>query len=109
MNELPLDKLGPYPLLQLFGALLVLAGLALAIYRGTRDRQKTEANPYITEQRYYFDGPIGEALKLLRDGRNILNEIKEHVAPLGEQARNQTRELSEIKTEIERIKEIKRR
>lgn len=109
MNELPIDSLGPYPLLQLVGALLVLAGLALAIYRGTRDRQKAEVSPYPGEQRYFFDGPIGEGLKLLRDSRNLLNEIRAHVEPLGEQARNQTRELGEIKDEIARLKDAKLR
>ena len=104
MNDLPVDKLGPYPLLQLAGAIVVLAALALAVYRGTRDR--TPASPSIpNEQRYFFDGPMGEALKLLRDIRNIMNEIKEHVAPLGELGRNTVKELGEIKDEAQAARE----
>jgi hypothetical protein len=39
MLDLGIDKLGPWPLLQLAGAFMVLIGLALAVYRGTRDRK----------------------------------------------------------------------
>lgn len=108
MNDLPIDKLGPYPLLQLTAACIVLMGLALAVYRGTKDRNAPAAQVQ-NEQRYFFDGPLGETLKLLRDARNILNEIKEHVAPLGEQARNTNKELGEIKDQIEALKDIKAR
>lgn len=104
-SELPLDKLGPYPLLQLAGAIVVLAALALAVYRGTRDRSPPAAAQIPNEQRYFFDGPMGEALKLLRDARNILNEIKEHVAPLGELGRNTVKELGEIKDEAQAARE----
>jgi hypothetical protein len=101
MNDLPVDKLGPYPLLQLAGAIVVLAALALAVYRGTRDRTAASPTSVPNEQRYFFDGPMGEALKLLRDLRNISNEIKEHVAPLGELGRNTVKELGEIKDEAQ--------
>lgn len=102
--ELPLDKLGPYPLLQLAAGIAVLMGLAYAIYRGTRDR--TPAPPSVpNEQRYFFDGPMGEALKLLRDIRNIMNEIKEHVAPLGELGRNTVKELGDLKDEATAARE----
>lgn len=113
MNEFPIDKLGPYPILQFAAAVVILAGLAFAIYRGTRDRglqsPPQHQPPSIPEQRYYFDGPMGEALKLLRDGRNLLNDIREHVEPLGEIGRNANRELNEIKDEIRSLKEIKTR
>ena len=108
MNELPFDKLGPYPVLQLAAAVIVLIALAIAVYRGSRDRH-TASPPASFEQRYFFDGPIGEALKLLRDIRNIHNEIKAHVEPLGELTRNTNRELGEIKDEIQSLKEIKSR
>lgn len=108
MNDFPIDKLGPYPILQLAAAVVILGGLALAIYRGTKDRQS--ASPRIpNEQLYFFDGPMGEALKLLRDQRNIMNEIKTHVEPLGELGRNTNRELGEIKDEVQSLKEIKTR
>lgn len=108
MNEFPLDKLGPYPILQFFVAVLIACGVAFAVYRGSRDRGGSPPS-LPGEQRYFFDGPIGEALKLMRDTRNILNEIREHVAPLGEQARNTNRELGEIKDELARLKDAKLR
>lgn len=108
MNELPIDKLGPYPLLQLTAAIVVLIGIAVAVYRGTRDRApKSPPLSISNEQRYYFDGPVGEHLKLMRDTRNLLNEIKEHVEPLGELGRNNNRELGEISHKIDDLKEIK--
>src|SRR5690348_13790241 len=105
MNDVPLDKLGPYPVLQFAAAFLVIAGLAFAVYRGSRDRRS--ADPALNEQRYFFDGPMGEALKLLRDMRNLLNEIRAHVEPLGELGRNTNKELGEIKDKTEDIKDIK--
>lgn len=104
-SEFPIDKLGPYPLLQIAAAIVVLAGLALAVYRGSRDRSLPRpAPPSIpNEQRYFFDGPIGEALKLLRDIRNVQNEIKEHVEPLGELGRAGNKELGEIKDKVDAI------
>lgn len=109
MNDLPIDKLGPYPLLQLTAAIVVLIGIAVAVYRGTKDRSsKSSSAPFLpTEQRYYFDGPVGEHLKLMRDARNLLNEIREHVEPLGELGRNTNRELGEISDKIDDLKEIK--
>lgn len=104
--ELPIDKLGQYPLLQLAAAVIILGSLALAVYRGTRDRRTPDAIAN-NEQRYFFDGPMGEALKLLRDIRNISNETKEHVEPLGELGRNMNRELAEANRKIDDLKSIK--
>lgn len=89
--------------MQLAAAVAVLIGVAMAVWRGTRDRGSASQTPPLLpgEQRYYFDGPMGEALRLLRDGRNVLNEIKEHVAPLGELGRNTNKELGEIKDKID--------
>lgn len=110
MNDLPIDKLGPYPILQFFVGVVIAGAVAFAVYRGTRDRGSSAAPLGLPgEQRYFFDGPIGEALKLMRDSRNLLNEIRSHVEPLGELARNTNRELGEIKDELARLKDAKRR
>lgn len=108
-SEFPIDKLGPYPLLQIAAAIVVLAGLALAVYRGSRDRSPPRPSPpsFPNEQRYFFDGPMGEALKLLRDIRNIQNEVKEHVEPLGELGRAGNKELGEIKDKLDAIRDAK--
>lgn len=106
INNLPVNSLGPYPLLQFAAAVLVLAALAFAIYRGSRDRRSPDA-AFANEQRYFFDGPMGEALKLLRDLRNIANETRAHVEPLGELGRNAVKELGEIKDKVDDIKDMK--
>jgi hypothetical protein len=109
MNDLPFDRLGPFPILQFAAAVVVLAMLAFAMWRGARNRSGRSSDGIVGEQRYYFDGPIGEALKLMRDTRNIMNEVKEHVEPLGEQLRLHTKELGEIKGHVEDLKTIKSR
>jgi hypothetical protein len=103
-------QFGPYLLMQYFGGLLVLVGLALAIYRGTRDRKLSpdqEATPGAF--RWYFDGPLNAALQTMRDNYRVLCSIDSHVSPIGEEMRRQTELLREIKTELIAIKDIENR
>ena len=100
MQDLGVDKPGPYPLLQLAGAIVILAGLALAIYRGTRD-QKWNTPEIPGEQRWFFDGPIATAVNVLRDIRNHLDRLVEISAPIPEELRKQTELLRNIKDAIE--------
>lgn len=102
MNDVPLDKLGPYPLLQLAAAIVVLMGLTFAIYRGTRDRGGSGAPIIPPEQRWFFDGPLSIAVNLLRDCRNHLERIVERLDDVPEELRKQTELIREIKAEIER-------
>lgn len=73
MLEANLDKLGQWPVLQFCAALLIVAGVAYAIFRGERDKAKS-APPDLPEQRWFFDGPIAKALSL-QEG--IYRELKE--------------------------------
>jgi hypothetical protein len=57
--------------------------------------------------RLYVDGPLNAALTKMVEIRNLLIQINEYVEPLGEQSRNQTRLLGEIKDEITDLKELK--
>ena len=100
MQDLGVDKLGPYPLLQLAGAIMILAGLALAIYRGTRD-QKRDTPEIPGEQRWFFDGPVAVAVNLLRDNKNHLSRLVEILAPVPEELRKQTDILRDIKDAID--------
>lgn len=76
MQDLPLDRLGPFPILQLAAALLVIGGLALAVWRGVKDRKSS--NPIIPdEQRWFFDGPLTHALNVMRDNRGYLERVVE--------------------------------
>lgn len=96
MQDLPVDRLGPYPLLQFAAAILVIGGLAIAIWRGTKDRQKLAP-----EQRWFFDGPLAATMTLLRENREILRSIERHVEPLGELGRNQEKLLEVVVDKIE--------
>jgi hypothetical protein len=108
MHEVPIDNLGPYPLLQLAAAVLVLGLLAVAVYRGTRDRG-SGAPQVPAEQRWFFDGPLATAINLLRDIKNHLSRIVEIATPLPEEMRKQTKLLEEIKEEIEQLPSARRR
>jgi hypothetical protein len=63
---IPLDKLGNFPILQLAGAIVILAfGAAMmwrAFTKGSPTQQERERVP---EQRWYFEGPIAEVFKQL--------------------------------------------
>ena len=101
MPDLGIDKLGAFPLLQLAAAMVILAGLAAAVYRGARDRRLSmdqESSPGMA--RWYFDGPLKATLDTLRDQYRVLCNIDGQVDTFGEQLRNQTRLLEEIKDEL---------
>lgn len=74
MFEASLDKLGQFPILQFFGGLLILMGVAFAIMRGERDKNRGTPNPEPQEARWFFDGPLLKALEALQ---NIYRELKE--------------------------------
>jgi len=99
MQDLPLDRLGPFPLIQLAAAILVIGGLALAIYRGTRDRRKSLQEPL--EQHLFFDGPLNAALQSLRDLYGCQKRLIENTNPMAEEQRKQTKLLQEIKDGID--------
>src|ERR1039457_4645190 len=101
MPDLGIDKLGPFPILQIVGAIIILAGLALAVYRGTRDRRLSiDQMPLPSNTRWYFDGPLNAALETLHDQYKVLCSIDNEVEKHGEEFRNQTRLLEEIRTEL---------
>jgi hypothetical protein len=110
MPDLGIDKLGPFPLLQLAAAMVILAGLAVAVYRGTRDR-KLSADQYSMpgSARWYFDGPLNAALETLRDTYRVMCNIDHQVATFGELFRTHIRLLDEIKAEIHDIRNTKDR
>jgi hypothetical protein len=96
MQDLSLDKLGPYPLLQLAGAIVVLIGLAITVYRAMRDRPSNSAPQIPPEQRWFFDGPLTVAVNLLRDCRNHLGRLVEIEEQIPKELRKQTELLRKI-------------
>lgn len=85
--------------LAIMGVLTLVGGL-YAIFRGNQDRARAEqATP--TEARWFFDGPLNVALTYLRD----IAKNTETVARLGQEhseaLRQQTRQLEEIKRELD--------
>ncbi len=88
-----------------------LAALIMGAVKGRWWPNGQASNPPTSppEQRYFFDGPVGEHLRLLREQRHISNEVKEHVEPLGEQLRTMNKTLDEIKNHIADLKDIKSR
>src|ERR1017187_7115239 len=101
MPDLGIDKLGPFPILQIVGAIIILSGLALAVYRGTRDRRLSiDQLPQPSSTRWYFDGPLKASLDSLHDQYKVLCSIDNTVEKFGEEFRNHTRLLEEIRNEL---------
>ena len=110
MQDLGIDKLGAFPLLQIAAAIVVLSGLAAAVYRGTRDRKLSadqESSPGMA--RWYFDGPLKATLDTLRDSYRVLCSIDRQVDTFGEQLRTHARLLEEIKNELHEVNARTRR
>jgi hypothetical protein len=101
MPDHQFDNLGPFPILQFAAALLVIGGLALAIWRGTRDR-KSAGETLPQEARWFFDGPLAMAINILRDIKNHQDRIVEIQSSIPEENRKQTQLLHDIKEAIER-------
>jgi hypothetical protein len=101
MPDLGIDKLGPFPILQIVGAIIILSGLALAVYRGTRDRRLSiDQLPQPSSTRWYFDGPLKASLDSLHDQYKVLCSIDNEIERIGEEFRNHTRLLDEIRNEL---------
>lgn len=72
-----LPGLGPYPILQLFGGIAVLAIGLFMWMRGEREGQRKKADPTDSEVHMHFDGPMVEALKCLREIADAAKQIPE--------------------------------
>jgi hypothetical protein len=92
--------------MQYGGVLLVLVGLAAAVYRGTRDRKLSVDQQPPAINRWYFDGPLNAALETLRDIYRVMSNIDGQVDTFGELFRNQTHEIQELKAEVRELKNI---
>src|ERR1019366_876724 len=104
MPDLGSSQYGPFLVMQYGGVLLVLIGLAFAVYRGARDRRLSmdqESSPGMA--RWYFDGPLKATLDTLRDSYRVLCSIDGQVDTFGEQLRTHTRLLEEIKNELHEL------
>ena len=106
MPDLGIDRLGPFPLLQLVAAVVILVGLAAAVYRGTRDRRLSiDQMPVPSSTRWYFDGPLKASLDTLHDQYKVLCSIDSEIERFGEEFRNHTRLLEEIKQKLSEIRD----
>jgi hypothetical protein len=101
MPDLGNNQYGPFLVILHAGVLLVLIGLAFAVYRGTRDRRLSiDQLPIPSSTRWYFDGPLKASLDSLHDQYKVLCSIDNTVEKFGEEFRNHTRLLEEIRNEL---------
>jgi hypothetical protein len=98
MFEQSLDKLGQWPILQFFGGIMILAGVAYMIFRGERD--KAQPPHERSEVRLFFDGPLLKALELLEGIYRVLREIR---AENKEAARDAEAQHKEMMSELRRV------
>ena len=108
MQDVPVDRLGPYPILQLAAAIVVLGGLTLAIWRGTRDR-KAQGPQLPEEARWFFDGPLAMAINILRDIKSHLSRIVEQNEEIKDELRKVTDGQHDIKNAVENWPHRRRR
>jgi hypothetical protein len=106
--DIPVDRLGPYPILQLAAAILVLGGLAFAVWRASRDRRTGAMMVIPDEQRMFFDGPLATTINLLRDIRNHQERLVNLNEEVIEVVRHQTGVLHEINNELKFISRTKK-
>jgi hypothetical protein len=80
------QSFGPFALLQLAAAVLVLSALAVAVYRGSKSGRTEDTR----NQQWFFDSPLVRTMEIMRD--------------LLEESRSHTRQLDEIKDALERMR-----
>jgi hypothetical protein len=104
-----LDKLGQFPLLQLFGGLLILLGVAYAILKGQRDSGKS-APPEPPELRWYFDGPLVQAINEMKGIYRVGNEIRDLLKDSLDERRTEHKEhMVAIRELVDRIRDLELR
>lgn len=104
--DIPVDRLGPFPLLQLAAGIAVLIGMVAAIYLGLKRFNRTEAEPRIVpEQRFFMDGPLANALSSLRELATAESRSAKAIEPLAEIGRLVVRSLDEIRDELRELRQ----
>lgn len=102
-----IEALNHWPILQFAAAVLVLMGAAYAMLRGLKDRGRAGvALP--SEQHWFFDGPLVEALRYLRENTKQSEMILAELRPMGETLRSQSRTLDEIKRTLDELPSVRR-
>lgn len=101
-------NLGPFPILQLAFAVLVLVGLALAAWKGLRDKGTGQNVDVADEQRVFLDGPLKHHLEqqndILENSRALVNVAdRMEREKLGEEMRKHTDLLQRIIGLMERF------
>lgn len=100
-------NLGPYPILQLAAAIIVLIGVGMAVWRAFRDKEKAKAEDDLTGSRWFFDGPLKRHLEMEEEMlahtktlRDIAFRIEHE--KIGEELRKQTTLLERMVGALER-------
>lgn len=100
-------SLGQFPILQLAFAVVVLVGLALAAYKGFRDKGTGQNVGDENEQRLFFDGPLkrhlemeSEMVEMTRAQLNVADRLERE--KVGEELRKQTGLLERMVGALER-------
>jgi hypothetical protein len=124
---MPSVNLGPLeasPLLYALVVVVIAAIGAYAMHSGRRDRKANPEGPFPPETRWFFDGPLVQALQLMRDtvesmrrieggqilqrehlmrGLNHLDAFADEVAKLSAAVDLQTRTLRSIDDKLEQL------
>jgi hypothetical protein len=108
MQDLGATSLGPYPILQLTAAILVLLGVGMAVWRGFRDKNQPKEDdgdpPHV---RWFFDGPLKRHLEVQEEIAQFSKATRDVAfrtenEKIGEELRKQTSLLERIAGALER-------
>lgn len=95
--DIPIDRLGNFPIVQFAAALVIVGFGAIMMWRAFISKAPAPSAA-VPEQRWYFEGPIAEMFKQLARVNQHLDRAVEHLEKANELADKKI----ELLTEIER-------
>lgn len=99
--DIPLDKLGAFPILQLAAAIMIVAFGGVMMWRALVAKSSAQSpTPAAPEQRWYFEGPIAEAFKQMARTNQHLERIGEYLKKSNELAEKRGEQLEDVVREL---------
>jgi hypothetical protein len=90
-----IDKLGQFPIVQIAIGFLIVVGGLLALRQGSRDKEKDQPAD-VSEQRWYFDGPIKAVLDALEGLYRETKEFRREQREAADERREQHKEHMQV-------------
>jgi hypothetical protein len=105
--DIPIDKLGNFPIVQFAVAIMVVTFGGLMMWRAFK--APPAPPPSAPEQRWYFEGPIAELFKQFATANKHLERNVERAERLIEVAEKQCEHMEEITRAMRDLPSLRRR